>query len=140
MRYAAYRHFKMDIRDRQAIRDLFETERPGFIIHTAAQPSHDKAASIPYDDFDVNADGTVTVTGFEVAEIDLFLQRPNNKRDQKDCIGRSESGPAISKSGDIWLLGEHRLVCGSSLDCRSYQAVDDPAMAEIYGRSRDPRG
>ena len=30
-------------------------ERPDFIIHTAAQPSHDKAASIPYDDFDVNA-------------------------------------------------------------------------------------
>jgi len=56
-----YRHLDLDIRNRQGVRDLFETERPDFIIHTAAQPSHDKAASIPYDDFDVNALGTMNV-------------------------------------------------------------------------------
>ena len=56
-----YRHLAIDIRDRQAIRQLFESERPQFIIHTAAQPSHDKAASIPYDDFDVNALGTMNM-------------------------------------------------------------------------------
>ena len=57
----AYRHTDLDIRDRQGVRDLFEAERPDFIIHTAAQPSHDKAASIPYDDFDVNAGGTMNI-------------------------------------------------------------------------------
>ena len=51
----------LDIRDRQAIRALFREQRPDFIIHTAAQPSHDKAASIPYDDFDVNAVGTLNL-------------------------------------------------------------------------------
>lgn len=56
-----YRHFALDIRDRQAVRDLLEAERPQFIVHTAAQPSHDKAASIPYDDFDVNAGGTLNL-------------------------------------------------------------------------------
>ena len=56
-----YRHLDLDIRNRKAIRDLFERERPNFIIHTAAQPSHDKAASIPYDDFDVNAVGTLNL-------------------------------------------------------------------------------
>ena len=56
-----YRHFRLDIRNRQGLRDLFESERPGFIIHTAAQPSHDLAASIPYDDFDVNAVGTLNL-------------------------------------------------------------------------------
>src|SRR5947209_5093059 len=56
-----YRHLELDIRDRQGIRDLFAAERPDFIIHTAAQPSHDKAASIPYDDFDVNAVGTMNI-------------------------------------------------------------------------------
>jgi CDP-paratose 2-epimerase len=56
-----YRHLAVDIRDRQAVRDLMERERPAFIIHTAAQPSHDKAASIPYDDFDVNAGGTLNL-------------------------------------------------------------------------------
>jgi CDP-paratose 2-epimerase len=56
-----YRHFELDIRNRQGVRDLFEAERPDFVIHTAAQPSHDKAASIPYDDFDVNAVGTMNM-------------------------------------------------------------------------------
>src|SRR6266567_3606002 len=58
---SGYTHAYADIRDRQTIRDLFERERPDFIIHTAAQPSHDKAASIPYDDFDVNAGGTMNL-------------------------------------------------------------------------------
>jgi nucleoside-diphosphate-sugar epimerase len=59
--FSTYRHASIDIRDRQAIRDLFEAERPDFIIHTAAQPSHDKAASVPYENFDVNAVGTVSL-------------------------------------------------------------------------------
>lgn len=59
--YPGYRHCNLDIRNRQEIRDLFAAERPAFVIHTAAQPSHDKAASIPYDDFDVNAVGTLNL-------------------------------------------------------------------------------
>lgn len=57
----SYRHLASDIRDRQGLRDLMREERPDFIIHAAAQPSHDKAASIPYDDFDVNAVGTLNI-------------------------------------------------------------------------------
>ena len=60
-RFRAYRHTHLDIRDRQGVRDLLQSERPDFIIHTAAQPSHDKAASIPYEDFDVNAVGTLNL-------------------------------------------------------------------------------
>src|SRR5271167_1117609 len=56
-----YRHLDLDIRDRQSMRELLKAERPVFIIHAAAQPSHDKAAAIPYDDFDVNALGTMNV-------------------------------------------------------------------------------
>lgn len=57
----AYRHHSFDIRDRQKMRDLLRAERPAFIIHTAAQPSHDKASAIPYDDFDINAVGTLNL-------------------------------------------------------------------------------
>jgi CDP-paratose 2-epimerase len=57
----SYRHLPLDIRDRQGVRALLRHEQPDFIIHTAAQPSHDKAATIPYDDFDVNAVGTMNV-------------------------------------------------------------------------------
>jgi len=56
-----YRHFNIDIRDRGGVREIIHNERPDLIIHTAAQPSHDKAASIPYDDFDVNAAGTLNL-------------------------------------------------------------------------------
>ena len=58
-----YRHLDLDIRDRQGLRELLKAERPSFIVHAAAQPSHDKAAAIPYDDFDVNAGGTLNLAG-----------------------------------------------------------------------------
>ena len=60
-RFPRYRHYDLDIRDREGIRQLFAAEKPDFVIHTAAQPSHDKAASIPYEDFDTNAVGTLNV-------------------------------------------------------------------------------
>lgn len=69
----AFRHYDLDIRNRQGIRDLLEAERPDFIVHTAAQPSHDKAASIPYEDFDVNALGTMNML---VAARDFCPQSP----------------------------------------------------------------
>lgn len=53
-----YRHVEMDIRDREGLLRLLETERPDAIVHTAAQPSHDRAAAIPFEDFDTNAGGT----------------------------------------------------------------------------------
>jgi CDP-paratose 2-epimerase len=56
-----YRHVSLDVRDRKAVESLLRDERPGFIIHAAAQPSHDKAAAIPYEDFDVNATGTLNL-------------------------------------------------------------------------------
>jgi CDP-paratose 2-epimerase len=56
-----YAHHEIDIRDRAAILDLLAGLRPSVIIHTAAQPSHDRAASIPFDDFDVNAVGTLNL-------------------------------------------------------------------------------
>ena len=59
--FASYSHRHLDIRDRDAIRELLKLERPDFVIHTAAQPSHDKAGSVPYEDFDVNAVGTVNL-------------------------------------------------------------------------------
>ena len=53
-----FAHHELDIRDRQGIVDLLRTLRPDYIVHTASQPSHDKAAAIPFDDFDTNAVGT----------------------------------------------------------------------------------
>jgi CDP-paratose 2-epimerase len=56
-----FTHHELDIRDRAGILALVKTIRPNGIVHTAAQPSHDKAAQIPFDDFDTNAGGTLNL-------------------------------------------------------------------------------
>ena len=56
-----FSHHELDIRERQSVLNLFKEIKPNAIIHAAAQPSHDKAASIPFDDFDVNAVGTLNL-------------------------------------------------------------------------------
>jgi CDP-paratose 2-epimerase len=59
--YRTFSHHEADIRDRAAILSLLKELQPSAIIHTAAQPSHDLAASRPFDDFDVNAVGTINM-------------------------------------------------------------------------------
>ena len=56
-----FKHHEVDIRDRGGILNLVDEVRPDLIIHTAAQPSHDRAAAIPFDDFDTNAVGTLNL-------------------------------------------------------------------------------
>ena len=56
-----FNHHELDIRNRQGILDVIEQIRPDVIVHTAAQPSHDRAAAIPFDDFDTNAVGTLNL-------------------------------------------------------------------------------
>ena len=54
-------HHELDIRNRAGVLALMKEIRPDAIVHTAAQPSHDRAAAIPFDDFDTNAGGTLNM-------------------------------------------------------------------------------
>ncbi|UCD75032.1 MAG: NAD-dependent epimerase/dehydratase family protein [Phycisphaerales bacterium] len=54
-------HYDLDIRFREGVLDLFSSSRFDLIIHCAAQPSPDLAASLPFDDFDTNAVGTLNL-------------------------------------------------------------------------------
>jgi CDP-paratose 2-epimerase len=56
-----YEHYPIDIRDRERIRRLFQKYGASIklIINTAAQPSHDWSGMFPYEDFEINALGTV---------------------------------------------------------------------------------
>jgi CDP-paratose 2-epimerase len=56
-----FHHHELDIRDRAAVGRTIAELRPDVVVHTAAQPSHDLAASRPFDDFDVNANGTLNL-------------------------------------------------------------------------------
>lgn len=72
-RYNNFKNYEIDIRDKNIILQLFNHIKFDVVIHTAAQPSHDKAASIPFDDFETNANGTLHL---------LEAVRQTNK----DCI------------------------------------------------------
>jgi CDP-paratose 2-epimerase len=54
-------HHPIDIRDREGVADLVRTSKPDVLIHCAAQPSHDLAKDRPFDDFGVNAGGTLNL-------------------------------------------------------------------------------
>jgi CDP-paratose 2-epimerase len=56
-----YTHYDLDVRNRSKLLDLVSELQPDAVVHTAAQPSHDLAAKIPFDDFDVNAVGTLNL-------------------------------------------------------------------------------
>ncbi|WP_442507020.1 NAD-dependent epimerase/dehydratase family protein [Novipirellula sp. SH528] len=56
-----FRHHELDIRNRDGVLELMRNVKPDAIVHAAAQPSHDRAADIPFDDFDTNAVGTLNL-------------------------------------------------------------------------------
>ena len=59
--HANFTNYNIDIRDRNTIAKFILEIQPDAIVHTAAQPSHDLAASMPFEDFDVNAVGTLNL-------------------------------------------------------------------------------
>lgn len=56
-----FEHHELDIRNREGVLKLVKEIKPAAVVHTAAQPSHDRAAAIPFDDFDTNAVGTLNL-------------------------------------------------------------------------------
>ena len=56
-----YEHHHIDVRDRAGITNLVKRVRPALVVHCAAQPSHDLAAQRPFDDFEINALGTLNI-------------------------------------------------------------------------------
>ncbi len=56
-----FEHHGLDVRDRDGVARLLADVRPDLVVHCAAQPSHDLAARRPFDDFDVNAVGTLNL-------------------------------------------------------------------------------
>lgn len=88
--HANFRHHEIDIRDRQAVLACIDTLRPDVIVHAAAQPSHDLAASRPFDDFDVNTVGTHNLLEAtrQFAGDAVFIYMSTNKvyGDRPNCI------------------------------------------------------
>jgi CDP-paratose 2-epimerase len=79
--HKSFKNFNIDIRDKKSIDEIFKTIKFDVVIHTAAQPSHDKASSIPFDDFEINANGTLhLLEGVRQTNKDcVFIHMSTNK-------------------------------------------------------------
>lgn len=72
---------------------------------------------------EIDVDFDVTVTGFEMAEVDLLIgagDETDAKADPADAVPDVESGPAVSRLGDIWQIGRHRLICGDATEPETF--------------------
>jgi DNA modification methylase len=65
----------------------------------------------------------LTMTGFEHAEIDSILEGLKVKADEVEEIPQLAEGPAVTRRGDLWAIGPHRLLCGDATDARDYVAL-----------------
>lgn len=65
----------------------------------------------------------LTLTGFEMAEIDIIIDLDQNSVTTEDEVPLAVSGPTLARTGDTFILGNHRLHCGDSLQEESYKAV-----------------
>jgi DNA modification methylase len=70
------------------------------------------------------ADFDVTITGFEIPEIDLILEEVNRAdRIEEPVAEPNYDLEAVTKSGDLWLLGKHKILCGDALLESSYKTL-----------------
>ena len=73
------------------------------------------------DILEIDLDADLQISGFEMGEIDVaFARAAGDEEDELPAL--DETAPPITKLGDLWLLGEHRLLCGDALARRQLRA------------------
>jgi hypothetical protein len=83
-------------------------------------------------------DFDVTITGFEVAEVDVILEEANAATQMEDPIPEPMLDHApVTEPGDLWLLGKHRILCGNSLHDGTYKTLMGNRRAAVI--FTDPR-
>ena len=123
-----FEHHALDVRDRAAMLRLLEEHRPAAIIHSAAQPSHDLAASRPFDDFDVNANGTVNLleAARRACPESPFVFMSTNK-----VYGDAPNELALRETATRWEYADGRYRFGIPEDFRI-----DRSVHSVFGASK----
>jgi CDP-paratose 2-epimerase len=135
-----FNHHELDIRDRSGILKLYEEVHPNATVHAAAQPSHDRAAQIPFDDFDTNAVGTLNLleAARQYAPSSPFIYLSTNK-----VYGDAPNRICLTEAATRWKIADPIFVNGipetftidqskHSLFGASKLAAD--VMVQEYGR------
>jgi CDP-paratose 2-epimerase len=123
-----FEHYDIDIRDRARVLRLVDEVRPDLVVHCAAQPSHDLAASRPFDDFEVNAVGTLNMLEAcrQSAPESPFVFLSTNK-----VYGDAPNELPLVELETRWDYADAADRCGISEDCRI-----DATMHSLFGASK----
>jgi DNA modification methylase len=80
---------------------------------------------------EIAVDLDLTVTGFEMPQIDLILEKAKAPKPEDEVQPIDRTGRAVTRPGDLWRLGPHRIHCANSLEMASYGALMGEALANI---------
>jgi DNA modification methylase len=83
----------------------------------------------------IDLDFDVTLTGFSLAEVDMTLDAVQDS-DPEAVIGPEDeipplAGEAVSRMGDLWILGRHKLICGDARSAADYQSLMGGEVADL---------
>ena len=123
-----FTHHELDIRNRPAVLELVKTLKPSVTVHTAAQPSHDLAARIPFDDFDVNAVGTLNLleSARQHCPESPFIHMSTNK-----VYGDRPNTIALKEEATRWDYADPRFAHGIAEDFSI-----DQSKHSLFGASK----
>jgi DNA modification methylase len=83
----------------------------------------------------IDLDFEIELTGFEMPEIDIILDDAREAKGEssgaEDHVPRYPSGPAVTQAGDLWVMGNHRLLCADARDLAAYESLLEGAEAEF---------
>jgi hypothetical protein len=84
-------------------------------------------------DTKLSLDFSPTITGFAMPEIDVLIEEGRGEAADEDVVPEI-SEPPVSRPGDLWLCGEHRLICGDARDEAVYKSLlgDESAAAGLH--------
>ena len=121
-------HHDLDIRDRAGVASVVGECRPDLIVHAAAQPSHDLAARLPFDDFEVNAMGTLNLLDAARSHCpeSPFVFLSTNK-----VYGDAPNELQLVELETRWEYADAALWEGIDEDCRV-----DQTMHSLFGASK----
>jgi CDP-paratose 2-epimerase len=126
--YPRFVHHEVDVRNRTAVFALADEVRPDAIVHAAAQPSHDLAATRPFDDFDVNAVGTLNLleTARQLCPDSPFVHMSTNK-----VYGDAPNEIPLKEMKTRWDYADGADQDGINEDCRI-----DQSLHSLFGASK----
>jgi CDP-paratose 2-epimerase len=127
-KYQNFKQTAIDIRNRKDVLAFIKDIKPSAVIHTAAQPSHDLAASRPYDDFDVNAVGTLNLleANRQIDPTVPFVHMSTNK-----VYGDAPNELKLNELETRWDYAEEKYRDGIKEDFRI-----DQSKHSIFGASK----